>query len=146
MTYGTPLLHECMNATNARTISFEPVAEKTCEDLLNQAIQTDPGNCEVLQALASVRLSQQRQDDAKQCLEQAWSSWKDLEAGNSIPSLQTIQSSNYTIRYQMILVYHPYRPAFLSSSCSSSSHCIIPPSLSSKELWLLMIKKWKRGI
>ena len=63
--------------------SFDPAAEKTCEDLLNLALQVDPGNSEAYQSLASVRLSQQRPDDAKQCLEQAWTSWKDLEAGTS---------------------------------------------------------------
>jgi hypothetical protein len=42
---------------------------------------TDPGNAEALQALASVRMSQQRPDEAKQCLEQAWSAWKDLDLG-----------------------------------------------------------------
>jgi cytochrome c-type biogenesis protein CcmH/NrfG len=61
--------------------SFEPNAEKVCEDLLSFALQTDPGNPEALQALASVRMSQQRPDDGKQCLEQAWSAWKDLELG-----------------------------------------------------------------
>lgn len=61
--------------------SFEPEAEKTCEDLLNLALQTDPNNPEALQALASVRMSQQRPDDAKQCLEQSWSAWKDLDTG-----------------------------------------------------------------
>ena len=61
--------------------SFDPAAEKTCEDLLNLALQTDPGNTEALQALASVRLSQRRPEDAQQCLEQAWVSWKDLDQG-----------------------------------------------------------------
>ena len=61
--------------------SFDPAAEKTCEDLLNMALQVDPANSEALQALASVRLSQQRPDEAKQCLEQAWMQWKDLEPG-----------------------------------------------------------------
>jgi hypothetical protein len=49
--------------------------------LLFKAQQVDPGNSEALQALASVRMSQQRPDDAKECLEQAWSAWKDLELG-----------------------------------------------------------------
>jgi Tetratricopeptide repeat len=62
-------------------LSFEPNAEKTCEDLLSLALQADPGNPEALQALASVRMSQQRPDDAKGCLEEAWSAWKDLEPG-----------------------------------------------------------------
>lgn len=65
--------------------SFDPVAEKTCEDLLNLALQIDPANSEALQSLASVRLSQQRPEDAKQCLEQAWTSWKDFEAGTNHP-------------------------------------------------------------
>lgn len=63
------------------SFSFEPNVEKTCEDLLSFALQTDPGNPEALQALASVRMSQQRPDDAKECLEKAWSTWKDLELG-----------------------------------------------------------------
>lgn len=63
--------------------SDDPAAPKNCEDLLSLALQTDPGNTEALQSLASVRLSQQRPDDAKQCLEQAWSSWKDKEPGKS---------------------------------------------------------------
>ena len=61
--------------------SDDPAAEKTCEDLLNLALQTDPGNNEALQALASVRMSQERPDDAKVYLEQAWTSWKDLDLG-----------------------------------------------------------------
>lgn len=64
--------------------SFEPEAEKTCEDLLTHALQIDPGNPEALQMFASVRMSQQRPDDAKQCIEQAWSAWKDLEPGSNL--------------------------------------------------------------
>lgn len=45
------------------------------------ALQTDPGHPEALQALASVRMSQQRPEEAKQCLEQAWAAWKDLDLG-----------------------------------------------------------------
>lgn len=62
-------------------LSFEPEAEKTCEELLTMALQTDPGHPEALQALASVRMSQQRPEEAKQCLEQAWTAWKDLDLG-----------------------------------------------------------------
>ena len=61
--------------------SFDPSAEKTCEDLLVLALQTDPDNAEALQSLASVRMSQQRPDDAKVFLEKVWNSWKDLENG-----------------------------------------------------------------
>lgn len=48
------------------------------------ALQVDPGNSEALQSMASVRISQSRPDEAKQCLEQAWTQWKDLEAGKQI--------------------------------------------------------------
>jgi hypothetical protein len=64
--------------------SFDPAAEKTCEELISLALQTEPDNVEALQTLASVRLSQQRQDEAKQCLEKAWIGWKDLDLGASI--------------------------------------------------------------
>ncbi|KAF9003967.1 hypothetical protein BDQ17DRAFT_1390363 [Cyathus striatus] len=60
-------------------LCFEPDAEKNCEDLLNLALQTDPNNPEALQTLASVRMSQQRPEDAKACLELAWTAWKDLD-------------------------------------------------------------------
>lgn len=69
--------------------SFDPDAEKNCEELLSLALQTDPGNPEALQTLASVRLSQQRPEDAKQCLEQAWSVWKDRDLGDFRSSRET---------------------------------------------------------
>lgn len=61
--------------------SFEPEAEKTCEDLLALALKTSPDNAEALQALASVRMSQQRPDEAKECLEKVWTTMQHLEAG-----------------------------------------------------------------
>jgi cytochrome c-type biogenesis protein CcmH/NrfG len=61
--------------------SFESEAEKTCEELLTMALQISPGHPEALQTLASVRMSQQRPEEAKQCLEQAWTAWKDLDLG-----------------------------------------------------------------
>ena len=61
--------------------SFDPAAEKTCERLIDLALETDGDNAEALQTLASVRLSQQRPEEARQCLERAWSGWKDLDPG-----------------------------------------------------------------
>ena len=57
------------------------MAEKTCERLIDLALETDENNVEALQTLASVRLSQQRPDEASQCLERAWGGWKDLDLG-----------------------------------------------------------------
>ena len=43
--------------------------------------------------LASVRMSQQRPDDAKACLEQAWSQWKDLDLGKTTLPVQSFAFS-----------------------------------------------------
>ena len=59
--------------------SFNPIAEKTCKQLIDLMLETNEDNAEALQTLASVRLSQQRPDEAKQCLERAWTGWKYLD-------------------------------------------------------------------
>lgn len=69
---------------NSRLCSYEPDADKNCERLLELALQTDPGNTEALQSLANVRMSQQRPDDARECLEKAWTVWKDLDLGEEV--------------------------------------------------------------
>ncbi|KAG7451197.1 TPR-like protein [Guyanagaster necrorhizus] len=71
-------------------LCFEDDAEKNCENLLTTALQTDPGNSEALQSLASVRMSQQRPEEAKDCLEKAWSAWKDLDIDDArVPPIAT---------------------------------------------------------
>ncbi|KAF5326941.1 hypothetical protein D9619_004835 [Psilocybe cf. subviscida] len=90
-------------------LCFEPEAEKTCEDLLNLALQTDPGNPEALQTLASVRMSQQRPDDAKKCLEEVWSVLKDLDVDD--PKLPPIPSRLALVRLFLELAL--YTPALL---------------------------------
>lgn len=70
-----------MSTDSDHHASFDPAAERKCEELIDLALKTDPENVEALQTLASVRLSQQRPDDAKICLEKAWIGWKDLDLG-----------------------------------------------------------------
>lgn len=71
-------------------LCMEPEAEQNCESLLNLAIQADPENIEVLQSLASVRMSQQKPEDAKSLVEKSWSLWKELPAGDpSTPVVPT---------------------------------------------------------
>ncbi|KAF5367376.1 hypothetical protein D9758_003692 [Tetrapyrgos nigripes] len=71
-------------------LCFEPEAEKTCEDLIASALRTDPGNAEALQMLASVRMSQQRPEEAKECLEKSWTTWKNLDIDHpKIPPIPT---------------------------------------------------------
>ncbi|KAG9224914.1 hypothetical protein CCMSSC00406_0001935 [Pleurotus cornucopiae] len=90
-------------------LCFEPDAEKTCEGLLNHALQVDPGNSEALQALASVRMSQERPDDAKACLEEAWSTWKDLDPDD--PRLPPLSSRLSMVKLFLELAL--YTPALL---------------------------------
>jgi hypothetical protein len=68
--------------------SMEPEAEQKCESLLNLALQADSQNVEVLQCLASVRMSQQRPEEARTYVQQSWSSWKEYPLGkhSEIPS------------------------------------------------------------
>ncbi|GAA5922027.1 Acl4p [Sporobolomyces koalae] len=60
-------------------LCFEEDAEQKCEDYLRQASELDPTDPEVYQTLASVRLSQQRDNDAKEAAERGYSLWKNLE-------------------------------------------------------------------
>ncbi|XP_006459532.1 hypothetical protein AGABI2DRAFT_201882 [Agaricus bisporus var. bisporus H97] len=90
-------------------LCFEPEAEKTCEDLLNLALKTDPTNPEALQCLASVRMSQQRPDEAKQVLQQAWTKWKDLDLDD--PELPPISSRLSLVK--LFLELELYTPALL---------------------------------
>ncbi len=89
--------------------SFEPEAEKTCEEFLNLALQTIPDNPEALQALASVRMSQQRPDDAKRVLEQVWTKWKDLDLDD--PALPPIPTRLSLVK--LFLELSLYTPALL---------------------------------
>ncbi|KAK2460336.1 hypothetical protein APHAL10511_007725 [Amanita phalloides] len=90
-------------------LCFEPEAESRCEELLKLALQIDAGNSEALQSLASVRLSQQRPEDAKLCLQQAWSAWKDLDLDDpKMPSISTRLSI-----VKLFLELSLYSPALL---------------------------------
>ncbi|KAK9723041.1 hypothetical protein K7432_002197 [Basidiobolus ranarum] len=61
---------------------FEPNAESQCETFVSSAITVDPSNPEVYQTLASIRLSQQRNDEAKEAVEKSMSLWIKLEPGH----------------------------------------------------------------
>ncbi|KAG6842349.1 hypothetical protein C0991_010639 [Blastosporella zonata] len=90
-------------------LCFEPDADKTCENLIAQALQVDPNNPEALQALASVRMSQQRPDEAKDCLEKAWTAWKDMDLDD--PRLPPIPTRLALVR--LFLELSLYTPALL---------------------------------
>lgn len=58
--------------------SWEEDAESRCEALITEALFVNPNAPEVLQTLASIRISQQRIDDARAALSRSLGIWKDL--------------------------------------------------------------------
>lgn len=58
--------------------SWEEDAEARCEALITEALQVNPTAPEVLQTLASIRISQLRTDDAREALSKSLGLWKDL--------------------------------------------------------------------
>ncbi|RAL17237.1 putative histone deacetylase SIR2 [Aspergillus homomorphus CBS 101889] len=71
-------------------LSWEEDAEKRCETLITEALLVDPNGPEVLQTLASIRISQLRTEDAKAALTRSLEIWKDLPPEDvSIPDFPT---------------------------------------------------------
>ncbi|KAI6039891.1 hypothetical protein EDC04DRAFT_2567850 [Pisolithus marmoratus] len=52
----------------AHDLCFDPAASSTCDALLSRALEIDPQNLEALQTLASVRLSQEKPEEALRAL------------------------------------------------------------------------------
>ncbi|GAA5962872.1 hypothetical protein JCM21900_005641 [Sporobolomyces salmonicolor] len=65
-------------------LCFEPDAEQHCEAYLKQAADLDPSDPEVYQTLASVRLSQQREQDAKEAASKGWSIWRNIDTDSPL--------------------------------------------------------------
>ncbi|BDD58461.1 hypothetical protein MPDQ_003414 [Monascus purpureus] len=59
-------------------LSWEDDAENRCESLVTEALLVYPDAPEVLQTLASIRISQLRHDDARAALSRSIDLWKDL--------------------------------------------------------------------
>jgi tetratricopeptide (TPR) repeat protein len=57
---------------------FEENAETQCLNLLTEALKYDESNYEVLQTMASFRLSQSNPTEAETCLNRSYASWKSL--------------------------------------------------------------------
>jgi hypothetical protein len=72
-------------------LSWEDDAEERCESLVTEAMTVeDETSPEVLQTLASVRLSQQRKEDAQAALARSIEVWRDLDPEDpSVPDFAT---------------------------------------------------------
>ncbi|KAL3476340.1 SIR2-domain-containing protein [Aspergillus californicus] len=57
---------------------WEEDAENRCEALITEALLVQPGSPEVLQTLASIRISQLREDDARAALSRSIELWSEL--------------------------------------------------------------------
>ena len=72
--------------------------------MIDLALETDGNNAEALQTLASVRLSQQRPDEARQYLERAWNGWKNLDLG-AYSNVRTSPSQQLTAPYAASILW-----------------------------------------
>ena len=72
-------------------LSWEDDAEARCENLITEAMTVeDETSPEVLQTLASVRLSQERKEDAQAALKRSIDTWRDLEPEDpAVPDFPT---------------------------------------------------------
>ncbi|KAK0257908.1 hypothetical protein B0A54_06967 [Friedmanniomyces endolithicus] len=72
-------------------LSWEEDAEARCDALVTEAMAVeDETSAEVLQTLASVRLSQERQEDARAALTRSLQSWFELESDDAaVPDFAT---------------------------------------------------------
>ncbi|KAL1585363.1 hypothetical protein WHR41_05910 [Cladosporium halotolerans] len=72
-------------------LSWEDDAEARCENLITQAMAAeDETSPEILQTLASVRLSQEKKEDAQAALKRSMGVWKDLDPEDSaVPDFAT---------------------------------------------------------
>jgi predicted Zn-dependent protease len=72
-------------------LSWEDDAEARCESLITQAVAVeDETSAEVLQVLASIRLSQTRKEDAQAALRRSLQVWQDLEPEDpAVPDFAT---------------------------------------------------------
>ncbi|ORX58068.1 TPR-like protein [Hesseltinella vesiculosa] len=75
---------------------FEPEAEQKCEEYLQQAQQVAPEHAEVYQLLASVRLSQQRNEEAAQVLDHSIQLWINKDVSD--PTLPNYDSRLALVR------------------------------------------------
>lgn len=62
-------------------LSFEDEAEGECERLITEAMLVTPEDAEVLQTLASVRISQERMGEAREALRRSMALWLETEKG-----------------------------------------------------------------
>jgi tetratricopeptide (TPR) repeat protein len=87
-------------------LCMEPEAEQSCEALITEAMMTDDGLPEAWSVLGSIRISQQRNDEAREALERSWRLFQaSRDVGpEDIPSLiRLAQSMMEMEQYELVL-------------------------------------------
>ncbi|KAL4920223.1 hypothetical protein BDW62DRAFT_209088 [Aspergillus aurantiobrunneus] len=84
---------------------WEEDAENRCETLITEAMLVQPNSPEVLQTLASIRISQLREEDAQTALSRSLELWKDLPPEDpNVPDFPTrISLSRLLMEVSMLL-------------------------------------------
>ncbi|KAL2837908.1 hypothetical protein BJY01DRAFT_237669 [Aspergillus pseudoustus] len=84
---------------------WEEDAEARCEALITEALLVQPSSPEVLQTLASIRISQLREDDARAALSRSIDLWKELPPEDpNVPGFATrISLSRLLMEVSMLL-------------------------------------------
>lgn len=68
---------------------MEPEAEQQCENNITEAMLIDEANPETWNVMGSIRISQQRNDDAKSALQKSWDLYHDQLNTNSLNTTNT---------------------------------------------------------
>lgn len=80
--------------------SMEPEAEQSCENLIADAMLVDPENPETWSVMGSIRISQQRNDDARSALVRSWDLYHDQLAESSNGNLASNGNSESMPKYK----------------------------------------------
>ncbi|ODV77998.1 uncharacterized protein CANTADRAFT_54103 [Suhomyces tanzawaensis NRRL Y-17324] len=94
-------------------LCMEEEAESKCDELINYSLSLDAQNPEALSLLASIRISQQRPDEARQALSQSWAIFKQKkitleESANKIrDSGDSEESDSFEVGLEYIELIQP---------------------------------------
>lgn len=82
--------------------SMEPEAEQQCENNITEAMLIDEANPETWSVMGSIRISQQRNEDAKNALQKSWDFYHDQL--NTDTTLPTNTKSTKILEQQQLLI------------------------------------------
>lgn len=93
-------------------LCMEPEAESKCDELISFSLKLDSENPEALSILASIRISQQRNDEARESLTKSWELFqakkvKLEEAANSIKENGEEQSDSFEVGVEYVELIQP---------------------------------------